>query len=56
MFAPVVTRFITYRVPLPPFAFAYADAVPHHPHVVEWIELAQDESWVIDQYDRTSGL
>ena len=51
MFAPVVTRFVTYRVPLPPFAIAYADAVLHHPHVVEWIELAQDEPWVIDQYE-----
>lgn len=51
MFAPVVTRFFTYRVPLPPFAAAYADAVLHHPHVVEWIELAQDEPWVIEQYE-----
>ncbi|WP_118857028.1 glutathione S-transferase family protein [Sphingomonas mesophila] len=51
MFAPVVTRFATYRVPLPPFAIAYCDAVLHHPHVVEWIELAQDEPWVIEQYE-----
>ncbi|MBW0144881.1 glutathione S-transferase family protein [Sphingomicrobium clamense] len=51
MFAPVVTRFVTYMVPLPPFAIAYAEAVIHHPHVVEWIELAQDEPWVIEAYE-----
>ena len=51
MFAPVVTRFVTYRVPLPPFAAAYCDSVLHHRHVVEWIELAQDEPWVIEQYE-----
>ena len=51
MFAPVVTRFVTYKVPLPPFAIAYAEAVIHHPHVVEWIELAQDEPWVIEAYE-----
>ncbi|GAC1579643.1 MAG: glutathione S-transferase family protein [Sphingomicrobium sp.] len=48
MFAPVVTRFVTYKVPVPPFAAAYMDAVLSHPHVVDWIEKAQDEPWVID--------
>jgi glutathione S-transferase len=51
MFAPVVTRFVTYRVPVPPFAARYMEDVLHHPHVVEWIELAQDEPWVIEQYE-----
>lgn len=51
MFAPVVTRFVTYGVPVPPFAIAYMDAVLHHAHVVEWIEEAQDEPWVIEQYE-----
>jgi glutathione S-transferase len=51
MFAPVVTRFVTYNVPLPPFAIAYMDAVLHHAHVVEWIEEAQSEPWVIEQYE-----
>ncbi len=53
MFAPVVTRLVTYNVPLPPFALAYVDSVLHHAHVVEWIELAQDEPWVIEQYEPT---
>ncbi|MBB3763909.1 glutathione S-transferase family protein [Sphingomicrobium lutaoense] len=51
MFAPVVTRFVTYQVPLPRFAAAYGDAVVRHPHVVEWIELAQEEPWVIEEYE-----
>lgn len=51
MYAPVVTRFITYGVPVPPFAGAYMKAVLSHPHVAEWIDKAQDEPWVIDQYE-----
>jgi glutathione S-transferase len=51
MFAPVVTRFVTYRVPVPPFAAAYMEAVLAQADVVEWIELAQDEPWVIEQYE-----
>jgi glutathione S-transferase len=51
MFAPVVTRFITYKVPVPPFAARYMEDVLHQEHVVEWIELAQDEPWVIEQYE-----
>eukprot|EP00918_Siedleckia_nematoides_P009107 GHVU01019915.1.p2 GENE.GHVU01019915.1~~GHVU01019915.1.p2 ORF type:complete len:138 (-),score=13.89 GHVU01019915.1:244-597(-) len=43
MFAPVVTRFVTYSVPLPPFAAAYMEAVLAHPDVTSWIEQAQDE-------------
>ena len=51
MFAPVVTRFVTYGVKVPPFAAAYMEAVLHRGDVVEWIEMAQDEPWVIEQYE-----
>jgi glutathione S-transferase len=51
MYAPVVTRFITYGVPGPPFAALYMKAVLSHPHVAEWIDKAQDEPWVIEQYE-----
>ncbi|MFC7536960.1 glutathione S-transferase family protein [Sphingomonas sp. GCM10030256] len=51
MFAPVVTRFVTYAVPVPPFAASYMEAVLSHPAVSEWIDKAQDEPWVIDQYE-----
>lgn len=51
MYAPIVTRFITYGVPVPPFAGLYMKAVLSHPHVAEWIDAAQDEPWVIDAYE-----
>jgi glutathione S-transferase len=51
MFAPVVTRFITYGVPVPPFAELYMKAVLSHPHVMEWIDEAQDEPWVVEAYE-----
>jgi glutathione S-transferase len=51
MYAPVVTRFITYGVPVPPFAALYMKAALSHPHVHEWIDKAQDEPWVIEQYE-----
>ncbi len=54
MFAPVVTRFITYGVPVPPFAALYMKAVLSHPDVNDWIDKAQDEPWVIDQYESDS--
>ena len=51
MYAPVVTRFITYGVPVPPFAELYMKAVLSHPHVQDWINQAQDEPWVVEQYE-----
>ena len=51
MYAPVVTRFITYGIPLPPFAHLYAKAVLTHPHMREWIDAAQEEPWVIEKYE-----
>ena len=51
MFAPVVTRFVTYKVPMPPFAAAYMNAVLDQPDVTDWIEKAQDEPWVIEEYE-----
>ena len=51
MFTPVVTRFVTYGVKVPPFAAIYMEEVLHRADVVEWIELAQDEPWVIEEYE-----
>ena len=51
MYAPVVTRFLTYGVPVPSFAAVYIKAVLSHPHVAEWIDKAQDEPWVIEEYE-----
>ena len=51
MYALVVTRFITYGIKVPNFAGAYMKCVLSHPHVAEWIDKAQDEPWVIEQYE-----
>lgn len=51
MFAPVVTRLLTYAIPLPADAAAYCAAVMAHPHLVEWVAAAQDETWVIDKFE-----
>jgi glutathione S-transferase len=51
MFAPVVTRFITYSITVPNFAQAYAVAILNHPWMEEWINAAQEEPWVIENYE-----
>ncbi|NJS15004.1 MAG: glutathione S-transferase family protein [Sphingopyxis sp.] len=53
MFAPVVTRFRTYAIPLPADADAYCDAVMAHRHIAEWIAAAQNEPWVIAKFEGT---
>ena len=51
MFAPVVTRFVTYAIPVPRFAAAYMETILDHAWMQEWIDAAQDEPWVIEQYE-----
>lgn len=52
MFAPVVTRFLTYSIPLPSLASNYCEAVWSHPFMVEWRAGAAKENWVIDKFER----
>ncbi len=40
MYAPVVTRLLTYLPPIAPDTLAYCEAVRAHPLVAEWYELA----------------
>jgi len=47
MYAPVVTRFRTFGVPLDADSEAYAKAVLAHPAVKEWIDAAKNEPWLI---------
>ncbi|AEG49266.1 Glutathione S-transferase domain protein [Sphingobium chlorophenolicum L-1] len=56
MFAPVVTRFITYQLPVARFAEAYMRAVINHPWMQEWIGGAQAEEWVIDRFETPPQL
>jgi glutathione S-transferase len=55
MFAPVVTRFRTYSIPLPAGAADYCDAVRAHPFMLEWISGADAETWVIDQFEKPAA-
>ncbi|NNC72033.1 MAG: glutathione S-transferase [Sphingomonadaceae bacterium] len=56
MYAPVCTRFVTWSVPIPPFAQAYVQAILAHPWVRQWVEAAQDEPWVIEQYEAEEAM
>jgi glutathione S-transferase len=51
MFAPVVTRLVTYGFTLPGFAAAYVEAMMAHPWMQEWVQGAADEQWVIEKYE-----
>jgi glutathione S-transferase len=51
MFAPVVTRFVTYAIPVPRFHAAYMETILDHVWMKEWIEAANEEPWVIEQYE-----
>ena len=52
MYAPVVTRFLTYALPIPEFAQAYCDRVMAQPFVAEWMAAAHAEQWVLDKFER----
>ena len=52
MFAPVCTRIVTYSLPAPRFAQAYIAAVLQHPFLQDWIAGAQEEEWVIEQFEQ----
>ncbi|MET0587448.1 MAG: glutathione S-transferase family protein [Novosphingobium sp.] len=49
IYAPVVSRFITYAVGVPGFAVTYMQAVWEHDWMQQWIEAAEAEEWVIEQ-------
>jgi glutathione S-transferase len=51
IYAPVVSRFITYGVGVPGFAVAYMEAVWTHEWMQNWIEAAEAEELVIEQFE-----
>ena len=55
MFAPVLTRIVTYQLPIARFATGYMQAMFDHPHMQEWIAGAQEEEWVIEQYEQPTA-
>ena len=55
MFAPVVTRIVTYSLPAPRFALAYMQALLSHPFLQDWIAAAQAEDWVIEKFEQPAA-
>ncbi|MEH3158426.1 MAG: glutathione S-transferase family protein [Sphingomonas taxi] len=55
MFAPVCTRIVTYSLPIARFAGPYVAAVLAHPFMQDWIAAAQEEEWVIEQFEQPAG-
>ena len=51
-YAPVVSRFITYGVTVPGFAATYMQSVWEHEWMQGWLAAAEDEQWVMEQYDQ----
>jgi glutathione S-transferase len=50
-YAPVVSRFMTYAIGVPGFAVNYMQAVWEHEWLQSWVEAAETEEWVIEQYE-----
>jgi len=55
MYAPVVTRFRTYEIPLDPVCAAYADAVWDLPAMQAWCDAAATETIRIDKFEYEPG-
>ncbi|MNN59456.1 hypothetical protein D3C81_1745730 [compost metagenome] len=51
MYAPVVTRFVTYGVMLDPEPVAYCKAILAMPEMQEWISAAREEPDEISELD-----
>ena len=51
MYAPVVSRFRTYKVGLDEEAQAYADTLWAHPALQEWAAAARNEPMVVDRFE-----
>ena len=51
MFAPVVSRFRTFKIPLDAEAEAYAKAITAWPAYQEWLAAARAEPWTIEQWE-----
>ena len=51
MYAPVVTRFVTYNVKLEPQLQAYADTIMAMSEMMEWVAAAKEEPAEIEELE-----
>jgi len=47
-YAPVVTRFVTWQVPLDDIAADYVEAILAHPAMKEWTDAGRAEPWTLE--------
>lgn len=52
MYAPVATRFLTYKVDMEDQARSYAEAIMAHPDMKAWVASAHNEPWILDEFER----
>ncbi|HTN15536.1 MAG TPA: glutathione S-transferase family protein [Sphingomonadaceae bacterium] len=50
-YAPVVSRFLTYGIGVPGFAETYMQALWEHEWMQAWVNGAEEEQWVIEQWE-----
>ncbi|RSU53939.1 glutathione S-transferase family protein [Sphingomonas sp. S-NIH.Pt15_0812] len=55
MFAPVCTRIVTYQLPIARFAAGYIQSVIGHRWMQDWIAGAQEEDWILQQYEQPAA-
>jgi glutathione S-transferase len=51
MYAPVVTRFLTYYVTLDPLCSAYCETIMTMPELIEWVEAAKKETREVEELE-----
>lgn len=51
MFAPVVSRFVSYDIARSDASGRFIDAVMAHPFMVEWVDAGVAEPWVLGKYE-----
>ena len=51
MFAPVVTRFRTYKIDLEREADAYCDTIMAMPAMQEWVAAAKNEPMIVEAFE-----
>jgi glutathione S-transferase len=51
MYAPVVTRFLTYHVKLDPLSRAYCQEIMAMPEMIEWIDAAKQEPSDVEELE-----
>src|SRR5258708_1488402 len=51
MFAPVVTRFRTYRIDIERDAAAYCDTILNLPAMQEWVAAARNEPMIVERFE-----